>query len=101
MDNIQNNIPQISQLNAFNNFKLPPPPTNQFFTSGVVEPPRNNDQINFASVQLNQESNNEEHKKRKRATKKESDVRNFKCTSHLNALSNPTPVFATVLNIAH
>ena len=80
MDNIQNNIPQISQLNAFNNFKLPPPPTNQFFTSGVVEPPRNNDQINFASVQLNQESNNEEHKKRKRATKKESDVRNFKCT---------------------
>ena len=79
MDNVQNNIPQITQMNTLNNFILPPPPINQLFSSGVAEPPQNNGSMHYASNQLNQENNNEEHKKRKRATKKESDIRNFKC----------------------
>ena len=79
MDNVQNNIPQITQMNTLNNFILPNPPINQLFSSGVAEPPQNNGSMHYASNQLNQENNNEEHKKRKRATKKESDIRNFKC----------------------
>jgi len=80
MDKEQNNIPALSQINLLNNFNLTPPPLNQIFPPVEAEPSGNIDSNNDVSGQLNHENNNEEHKKRKRATKKESDVRNFKCT---------------------
>ena len=80
MDNDLNKFPALNQINSLNNFNIPPPPANQLFPHREAEPSRNNESINDASAQLNQENNNEEHKKRKRATKKESDIRNFKCS---------------------
>ena len=80
MDKEQINIPALSQFNLLHNFNLPPPPLNPIFHPVEAEPSGNIDSNNDVSGQLNHENNNEEHKKRKRATKKESDVRNFKCT---------------------
>lgn len=81
MDNEQNNnIPSSSQIPQTNNANmLPPAFINQIYFQPNQDQPRNFDSLNGASAQINQESHNEEHKKRKRATKKESDVRNYKC----------------------
>ena len=80
MDNAQNNIPETSQIPMLSpiNYSVPPffnqiPPPNE------TEQSKNMESLNDVSAQINPENNNEEHKKRKRATKKESDVRNFKC----------------------
>ena len=80
MDNEQNHIQNLTQINALHNLNFPPPLANPMFHQEEAEQFRNNDSNNDVSGQLNQENNNEEHKKRKRATKKESDIRNFKCT---------------------
>ena len=82
MDNQQNNnIPSIPQIHPFPNANIPPPPfPNPLFYQQEVNQPKNIDSLNDPSAQITPESNNEEHKKRKRATKKESDIRNFKCT---------------------
>ena len=80
MDNAQNNIPETPQIPMLPpiNYSVPPffnqiPPPNE------TEQSKNMESLNDVSAQINPENNNEEHKKRKRATKKESDVRNFKC----------------------
>ena len=81
MDNAQNNnVPETSQIPMLPpmNYAVPPffnqiPPPNE------AEQSKNMDSLNDASAQNNPENNGEEHKKRKRATKKESDIRNFKC----------------------
>ena len=80
MNNVQNNMPAPSKIPMLNTMPLIAPP---FFSP--VPPPvepeqsKNIESLNEISGQVNQENHNEEHKKRKRATKKESDVRNFKC----------------------
>ena len=80
MNNVQNNMPEPSKIPMLNTMPLIAPP---FFSP--VPPPvepeqsKNIESLNEISGQVNQENHNEEHKKRKRATKKESDVRNFKC----------------------
>ena len=80
MNNVQNNMPDPSKIPMLNTMPLIAPP---FFSP--VPPPvepeqsKNIESLNEISGQVNQENHNEEHKKRKRATKKESDVRNFKC----------------------
>ena len=81
MDNQQNINPSSSDIPPLNNPNLPPPPfLNQMMYIPNPEPPKNMDSLNDPLSQMNQENNNEEHKKRKRATKKESDIRNFKCS---------------------
>ena len=80
MNNVQNNMPDPSKIPMLNTMPLIAPP---FFNPlpQPVEPEqsKNIESLNEISGQVNQENHNEEHKKRKRATKKESDVRNFKC----------------------
>lgn len=81
MDNAQNNnIPETSQIPMLPPMNYPVPPFfNQIAPLNEAEQSKNMDSLNEVSAQINPENNGEEHKKRKRATKKESDIRNFKC----------------------
>ena len=81
MDNAQNNnIPETSQIPMFPPMNFVAPPFfNQIAPPNEAEQSKNMDSLNDVSAQINPENNGEEHKKRKRATKKESDIRNFKC----------------------
>ena len=81
MDNAQNNnIPETSQIPMLPPMNYPVPPFfNQISPPNEAEQSKNMDSLNEVSAQINPENNGEEHKKRKRATKKESDIRNFKC----------------------
>ena len=81
MDNAQNNnIPETSQIPMLPPMNYPVPPFfNQIAPPNEAEQSKNMDSLNEVSAQINPENNGEEHKKRKRATKKESDIRNFKC----------------------
>ena len=81
MDNQQNNIPEASQSNTSNNQNISiPQSSNQSAPSPEGEPSKNTELINDPSAQQNLENNNVEQKKiRKRATKKDTDIRNFKC----------------------
>ena len=80
MNNAQNEMPDPSKITIINNIPLIAPP----FFNPLPQPidpeqSKNIESLNEISGQVNQENHNEDHKKRKRATKKESDVRNFKC----------------------
>lgn len=81
MDNQQNNIPPASQNNTSNSQNISlPPSSDQSPPSPEAEHSKNNEMMNDPSAQLNPEGNNVEQKKiRKRATKKDTDIRNFKC----------------------
>ena len=80
MNNVQNNMPDPSKIPMLNTMPLIAPPFfNPLPQSVEPEQSKNIESLNEISGQVNQENHNEEHKKRKRATKKESDVRNFKC----------------------
>ena len=80
MDNVQNNSHVEPQFHLLNGTNLTAPTfINHNYAPQVFQPPNNIESSNISQPQINPENNNEEHKKRKRATKKESDVRNFKC----------------------
>lgn len=81
MDIQQNNLPEASQSNNSNNQNISlPPSSNQSPPSPEPEHSKNTEIINDPSAQINPENNNVEQKKiRKRATKKDTDIRNFKC----------------------
>ena len=79
MDNVQNNSHVEPQFHLLNGTNLTAPTfINHNYAPQVFQPPNNIESSNIPQPQINPENNNEEHKKRKRATKKESDVTRIK-----------------------